>query len=155
MGREIPFNTESCECLFSFEGGDDSPFNAEVFDDSLDGLIGVADVVILQLLDIVWVGDVLCQAVDGDSVHSLLFPALLLLNSFFRVEFCLVGEGGAIGESVWGEWWCVQAIGCGSVVSGDRFKFFLIYDEGEASVATSPLFFVFVKAASFAHCYSR
>ena len=49
---EIPFNTESRECLFSFEGGDDAPFAAWVFEDSLDGLIGVANVVFLQILDV-------------------------------------------------------------------------------------------------------
>ena len=28
---EIPFNAEISECLFSFEGGDDAPFSAELF----------------------------------------------------------------------------------------------------------------------------
>ena len=110
-----------------------------MFEDSLDGLIGVADVVVLQLLDVGWVDDVLCQAVDGDSVDGLLFSVLLLLDFVFRVEFCLVDKGGVVGESVWGEWWCVQVVGCGGVVSGDRLEFLLVDDEGEASVASSPL----------------
>ena len=139
VGNEIPFNTESRECLFSFEGGDDAPFVAEVFEDSLDGLIGVTNVVVIQLIDIGWVDDVLCQAVDGDSADDLLFPVLLLLDFVFRVEFFLVDEGGAVGESVCGEWWCVQAVGCGGVIAGDRLKFLLVDDEGEASIATYPL----------------
>ena len=44
------------------------------------------------------------QEVDGESVNGLLFPVLLLLNFVFGVENCLVDEGGAVGESVWGEW---------------------------------------------------
>ena len=59
VGNEIPFNTEIRECLFSFEGVDDAPFVAEAFEDSLDGLIGVANVVVLQLLDVGWVNDAL------------------------------------------------------------------------------------------------
>ena len=47
VGNEIPFNTEIRKCLFSFEGGDDAPFVAEVFGDSLYIFIGVADVVVL------------------------------------------------------------------------------------------------------------
>ena len=82
----------------------------------------------------------MCQAVDGDSVNGLLFPVLLLLNFLFGVELCLVDEGGAVGESIWGEWWCLQAVGCGGVVSGDGLKFLVVDDEGEASVAASPLF---------------
>ena len=119
-----------------FEGGDDAPFVAEVFDDSIDGLIGVAGVVILQLFDVGWVDDVLFQAVDGDSVDGLLFPVLFLLDFVFRVEFCLVDEGGAVGEAIWGEWWCVQAVSCGGIIAGDRFKFLLVDDKGEASVVT-------------------
>ena len=137
VGNELPFNTEIRECCFSFEGGDDAPFVAEVFEDSLDGLISVADVVVLQPFDVGWVDDVLCQAVDGDSVDGLLFPVILLLDFVFRVEFCLVDEGGAVGESVWGEWWCVQAVCCGGVVAGDRLKVLLVNDEGEVSVANS------------------
>ena len=140
MGSEIPFNPERSKCLFSFKSGDDAPFVGEVFEDCLDGLIGVADIIVLQIVDVVWVDDILCQAFDGDSVNSLLFPVLLLLNFVFRVELCLVDEGGAVGESVWGEWWCVQAVGCGGVVAGDRLKFLLVDDKGKASVATSPLF---------------
>ena len=87
VGNEIPFNTESRECLFSFEGGDDAPFVAEVFEYSLDGLIGVADIVVLQLLDVDWVNDVLCQSVDSDSVYDLLFPVLLLLDFVFVLSF--------------------------------------------------------------------
>ena len=101
---EIPFNAESSECLFLFEGGDDAPFVAEVFDDCLDGLIGVANVIVLQLLDVGSADDVLHQAVDGDSVDGLLFPVFLLLNFVFGVDLCLVDEGGAVDESVWGEW---------------------------------------------------
>ena len=138
VGSEILFNTESRECLFLFKGGGDESFVAEVFEDSIDVLIGVANVVVLQLLDVGWVDDVLCQAVDGDSVDGLLFSVLLLINFVFRVEFCLVDEGGVVGESVWGEWWCVQAVGCDSVVASDRSKSPLVDDEGEASVATSP-----------------
>ena len=107
VGNKIPFDTESCECLFLLEGGDDAPFVAEVFEDSLDSLIGVANVVVLQLLDVGWVDDVLCQAVDGDSVNGLLFLVLLLLDFMFRVEFCLVGKGGAVGES---SRWSVVAV---------------------------------------------
>ena len=100
---EIPFKAESCEYLFLFKGGDNAPLVAEMFEDSLDGLIGVADVAVLQLPDIGWVDDVLCQAVDGDSVNGLLFPVLLLISSLFHIEFCLVDEGGDVGEFVWGE----------------------------------------------------
>ena len=128
MGSEIPFNTESPECLFSFEGGDEAPYIAEVFEDILDVLIGVANVVVLQLLDVGWVNDVLCQAVDSDSVDGLLFPVLLVLNFVFPIEFCLVDEGGAVGESVWSEWWCVQVVGCGGVVASDRLKLLFVND---------------------------
>ena len=75
-----------------------------MFDDILDDLIGVVDVGVLQLLNVGCVDDVLCQAVDGDSVDGLLFTVLLLLNFVFRVDFCLVDYGGGVGESVWGEW---------------------------------------------------
>ena len=85
VGNEIPFNTEIRECLFLFECGDDAQFVAEVFEDSLDGLIGLANLVILKLLDVGWADDVLCQVVDGDSVDSLMFPVLLLLDFVFRV----------------------------------------------------------------------
>ena len=85
----------------SFEGGDDAPFVAEVFEDSLDSLIGVSNVVFLHIIDVGWVDFVLYQAVDGDSIDVLLFPLLLLLNFVFRVEFCLVDKGDAVGESVW------------------------------------------------------
>ena len=110
-----------------------------MFEDGLDGLIGVANVVVFELLDVGWVDDVLFQAVESDSIDSLLFPVLLLLNVLFCVDFCLVDEGGAVGESVWGEFWCVQAVGCGGVIAGNRLKVLLVNDEGEASVATSPL----------------
>ena len=83
-----------------FESGDNAPFVAEVFEDSLDGLIGVADVIVLQVLDLGWVDDILCWAFDDDSVNGLLFPVLLLLNFVFYVALCLVDEGDAIGESV-------------------------------------------------------
>ena len=122
-----------------FEGGDDAPFVAEVFEDILDGLIGVVDVVVLQLFDVGWFDDVFSQAVYGDSVDGLLFPVLRLFDFVFQVEFCLVYEGDAVGESVWGEWWCVQAVGCGSVVSGDGLKFLVVYDKGKAYVADSPI----------------
>ena len=56
-----------------------------MFEDSIDGLIGLADVVVIQLLDVGWIDDVLCQSVDGDSVDCLLFPVLLLLDFLFRV----------------------------------------------------------------------
>ena len=123
-----------------FEGGDNAPFVAKMFYDCLDGLIDIADVVILQLLDVGWVNDVLCQAVDGDFFNSLQLTVLLLLDFVFRVEYCLVDEGGDVGVSVWGEWWCVQAVGCGGFVSVDRLNFLLVNDEGNASVSTSPLF---------------
>ena len=110
-----------------------------MFEDCLDDLIRVADVIVLQLLYIGWFDDVLHQAVAGDSVVSLLFPVFLLLNFVFGVELCFVDDGGAVGESVWGEWWCVQAVGCGVVVAGDGLKLLVIDDEGKASVATSPL----------------
>ena len=139
VGSEIPFNPERSKCLFSFKSGDDAPFVAEVFEDCLDGLIGVADVIFLKLLDVVWVNDVLYQAVDSDSVDGLLFPILLLLNFVFRVEIFLVDEGGAVGDSIWGERLCVQAVVCGGAVTGDILKFLVIDDKGEASVATSPL----------------
>ena len=90
MGSEIPFNPERSKCLFSFKSGDDAPFVAEAFEDSLDVLIGIADVVVFQLLDVGWVDDALCQAVDSDYVDGLLFPVLLLLDFVFRVEFCLI-----------------------------------------------------------------
>ena len=57
----------------------------------------------------------------------------------FCIDFCVVDEGGAVGESVWGEWWCVQAVGCSAVITGDRLNFLLVDDEGKASVATFPL----------------
>ena len=47
--------------------------------------------------------------------------------------------GGAVGESVCGYWWCVQAVGCGGVVAGVILKFLLVDDEGKASVETSLL----------------
>ena len=125
-----------------------------MFEDSLDGLIRVANVVVLQLLDVGWADDVLCQAVDGDSVDGLLFPVLTMLDFVFRVEFCLVDGGGDVGVSVWDKCRCVQAVVCGGFVASDRLKFLLVEDEREASVATSPLF-VFTKAASFAHCCLR
>ena len=139
MGSEIPFNPEHSKCLFPFEVGDNAPFVAEVFENCLDGLINVSDVNVFQLLDVGWFDDVLYQVVDGDSVNGLLYPILLLLNFLFRVELCLVDEGGSVGESVWCEWWCVQAVGCGIVVVGDRLKFLVVDDEEEASAAASSL----------------
>ena len=140
VGSEIPFNTEGSECLFLFMGGDDAPFVVEVFESCLDGLIGLSDVIVLQFVDVGWVDDVLHQAVDGESVDGLLFPVPLLLNFVFGVEIRFIDEDGAVGESVWVEWWCVQAVSCGGVVTGDGLKFLFIDDEGEASVATYPLF---------------
>ena len=52
VGSEIPFNTEGSEFLFSFEGGDEAPFVAEVFENFPDGLISVANLIVLQLLDV-------------------------------------------------------------------------------------------------------
>ena len=104
VGSEIPCNPELNECLFFFKSGDDAPFIAEMFEDCLDGFIGVADVTVIQLLYVGWVDDLLYQAVELDSANGLLFPILLLLNFVFCVELCLVDEGGAVGESVWGEW---------------------------------------------------
>ena len=52
VGNEIPFYTEIRECLFLFKGGDDAPFATEVFGDILDCLISVANVVVIQLLDV-------------------------------------------------------------------------------------------------------
>ena len=90
-------------------------------------------------LDCGWVNDVLCQAVDGDFFNSLQLTVLLLLDFVFRVDYCLVDESGDVGVSVWGEWWCVQAVGCGGFVDVDRLNFLLVNDEGDASMATSPL----------------
>ena len=110
-----------------------------MIENCLDGLIGVADVIVLQLLNVGWSDDVLHQAADGDSVDGILFPVLFLLDFVFGVDICLVDEGGDVGESVWGEWWCVQVVGCGSVVAGDGLNFLVIDDEGKESMATSPL----------------
>ena len=139
IGSEIPFDTEGCKCLFRFEGGNDAPLFAEVFENCFDGFIGVADVIVIQLLNVGWFDDVLHQAVDYDSINGLLFSVLLLHNFVFVVELCLVDEGGAVGEVVSGEWWCVQAVSCVRVVAGDGLKFLVVDDEGKASVAASRL----------------
>ena len=71
-----------------------------MFENCFDGLIGVANVIVLKLINVDWVDDVLYQAVYGDSVNGLLFPVLLLLNFVVSVELCSVDEGGAVGESI-------------------------------------------------------
>ena len=75
--------------------------------------------------------------------HYYSCSILCLALSFVRLMKVVLlvipsgASGGASRRSV--EWWCVQAVGCGSVVAGDGLKFLVIDDEGKASVATSPL----------------
>ena len=51
----------------------------------------------------------------------------------------MVDEGGAVGESVWDEWWCVHTVGCGGVVAVDGLEFLVVDYKGKASVATYPI----------------
>ena len=94
-------------------------------------------------------------AVDGDTVESILFPILLLINFVFGVGLFSVDKGGAVGESGWGEWWCIQSVGCGGVVAGDGLNFLIVYDKGASHLWRPPHFVVFTGAVSLAHCLSR